>query len=193
MPARKKAIKAKSAPGKKNPPKAVPARAASRPAARRGGAAVRPHPALSVDPSLFEALSEGERADALRILTEDRRLASMAKVSRYRVISVEPMVLKPPHPLFNRRLARVVAFDYAADRCVDALVDLDGAVVTHISLNEAQPTLARDEEALAVAIALNDDRVKRELGLGDEPQTALQYWSRREADQAFGRRSAAVL
>ena len=148
---------------------------------------------MSVDPSLFEALSEGERADALRILTEDRRLASMAKVARYRVISVEPMVLKPPHRLFNRRLARVVVFDYAADRCVDALIDLDGAAVTHISLTEAQPTLARDEEALAVAIALNDDRVKRELGLGDEPQAALQYWSRREADQAFARRSAAVL
>ena len=148
---------------------------------------------MSVDPSLFAALTEGERADALRILTEDRRLASMAKVARYRVIAVEPMVLKPPHALFNKRLARVVAFDYAADRCVDALVNLDDAVVTHAALTEAQPTLAREEEALAVAIACNDDRVKRELGLGDEPQSALQYWSRREADQAFGRRSAAVL
>jgi hypothetical protein len=195
----KKATKAKSAPGKKNRPKATPARAAARPAAKRGGAAVRARagmssrPALSVDPSLFAALSEGERADALRILTEDRRVASMAKVSRYRVIAAEPMVLKPPHALFNRRLARVVAFDYAADRCVDALVDLDGGVVAHISLTEAQPTLAHDEEALAVAVALNDDRVKRELGLGDEPQAALQYWSRREADLAYGRRSAAVL
>lgn len=192
MPAGKKAVKPKSAPEKKNRPKAAPARAAKRPASRAAGG-VRSHPAMSVDPSLFQALSEGERADALRILTEDRRLASMAKVSRYRVISVEPIVLKPPHLLFNKRLARVVAFDYAADRCVDAVVDLDGAVVAHLSLTEAQPTLARDEEAMAVTVALNDDRVKRELGLGDEPLAALQYWSRREADQAFARRSAAVL
>lgn len=189
MPSGKKAGKAKSAPEKKNRPKAAPARSAS----RRAPAKVRPNPTLAVDPSLFDALSEGERADALRILTEDRRVANMAKVARYRVIAAEPLVLKAPHPLFNHRLARVIAFDYAADRCVDAMIDLDQATVEHLQLTEAQPALGREEEALAVAIALNDDRVKRELGFGDEPQAALQYWSRRETDLAFARRAAAVL
>jgi hypothetical protein len=192
MPSGKKAAKAKSAPDKKNRPKAAPARKASRTAPR---AAVRAAPtsAPAVDVALFDALSEGERADALRILTEDRRVASMAKVARYRVISAEPMALKAPHPLFNHRLARVVAYDYSSDRCVDALVDLDQALVANLQVTESQPALAREEEGLAVAIALSDDRVKRELGFGDEPQAALQYWSRREADLAFGRRSAAVL
>jgi hypothetical protein len=207
----KKAAKAKSAPGKKNRPKVAPARAVARPAPRPAGGVAKSAPvrpgataaarspradrtaALGVDPALFEALSEGERADALRILTEDRRLANMAKVSRYRVVAAEPLVLKPPHELFGHRLARVIAFDYAADRCVDALIDLDEAIVAHLELTQAHPALAREEESLAVAVALQDDRVKRELGLGDEPQAALQYWSRREADQAYGRRSAVVL
>src|SRR5262245_53780955 len=89
-------------------------------------APVRPRPtaSLSVDPALFDPLTEGERADALRVLTEDRRLATMAKVARYRVVAVEPLVLKPPNALFGRRIARVVAYDYAAARCVAALVDL---------------------------------------------------------------------
>ena len=53
--------------------------------------------ALAADPALFEPLCEGERADALRVMTEDRRLATMAKVARYRVTAVEPLVVKPPH------------------------------------------------------------------------------------------------
>src|SRR5690349_4746577 len=54
---------------------------------RRNAATADERRALrEVDPALFEALSEGERAAALRILTEDRRLANMAKVARYRVI-----------------------------------------------------------------------------------------------------------
>jgi hypothetical protein len=70
-------------------------------------------------------LTAGEIADALRTLTEDRRVATMAKVGRYRVIATEPLVVKPPNPLAGHRLARVVVYDYAADRCVDACVDLD--------------------------------------------------------------------
>src|SRR5262249_35167569 len=157
-----------------------------RPGTARSSAAraARRAQALAVDPALFEPLSEGERADALRIMTEDRRLASMAKVSRYRVVAVEPLVLKPPHDLFGRPLAKVVAFDYAADRSVEALIDLDGGVVAHLQLTQSQPALAREEEQLAVAIALRDERVKRELVLGDQPQAAMHYWSRRDADLA---------
>jgi hypothetical protein len=153
----------------------------------------RPTASLTVDPALFDPLTEGERADALRVLTEDRRLASMAKVARYRVVAIEPLVLKPPNELFGRRVARVVAYDYAADRCVDALVDLDNGVVAALQIDDKQPMLGRDEEALAVAVALADERVKRELGLSDEPLAALHYWSRRDVERASSQRSAAVL
>jgi hypothetical protein len=174
-----------------------PARAARKPAARTpspaAARAARRAAALAVDPALFEPLSEGERADALRVMTEDRRLASMAKVARYRVVAAEPLVLKPPHDLFGHRLARVVAFDYAADRAVEALVDLDTGTLAHLQLSQSQPALAREEETAAVAIALRDERVKRELVLGDQPQAAMHYWSRRDADLAYSRRSAAVL
>jgi hypothetical protein len=163
---------------------------------KRAAAAPRPGPragAQPVDPTLFDPLTEGERADALRILVEDRRLAGMAKVARYRVVSSEPLVVKHSHPRFGRRLARTVVYDYSALRSVDALVDLDEGTVGHLQITAAQPALAREEEAAAVAIALADERVGRELGLNDEPQAALHYWSRRDTDLAFTRRSAAVL
>lgn len=148
---------------------------------------------IEADIHLFSPLSEGERADALRTLIEDKRVANMAKVGRYRVIAVEPIVLKPPHALTGHRLARIAIFDYAADRAVDALVDLDDGIVAHLNISLAQPMLAREEEAAAVAIALADDRVKNVLSLGDEPQVAMHYWSRRDSDLAYARRSAAVL
>ena len=177
-PARSKAARAPA------PARSKAARAPARRAARA--------PA-SVNPGLFEPLTEGERADALRILTEDRRLATMAKVARYRVVAVEPLVLKPRHELFGRRLVRVVAFDYAAGRSVEVLIDLDEGVIAHLQFTQSQPALSRGEESAAVAVALADERVKRELGLGDEPQAAMHYWSRREGDMAAARRSAAVL
>jgi len=186
-PARPVRAASKPAASKPKPPaRAAGARASAARAARRTAV-------LAVDPALFEPLSEGERADALRIMTEDRRLASMAKVSRYRVVAVEPLVLKPPHELFGHRLARVVAFDYAADRSVEALIDLDTSVVAHLQLTHSQPALGREEEQIAASIALRDERVKRELVLGDQPQSAMHYWSRRDADLAYARRSAAVL
>jgi hypothetical protein len=181
--------RAPSKPSAGKPNRAAPARAA-KPAASR---AARRAAVLSCDPALFEPLSEGERADALRVMTEDRRLASMAKVARYRVVAVEPLVLKPPHELFGHRLARVVAYDYAADRSVEALVDLDAGQVAHLQLTQSQPALGREEETVAVGIALRDERVKRELVLGDQPQAAMHYWSRRDNDLAYARRSAAVL
>ena len=66
----------------------------------------------------------------------------------------------------GHRLARVVAYDYAADRAVDACVDLDAGVVAHLELNTSQPMLSRDEEALAISIAMADDRVRDKLADG---------------------------
>jgi hypothetical protein len=158
--------------------------AARRPPAARLGA---------IDPLLFAPLTEGERADALRILTEDRRLAQMAKVARYRVVAVEPLVVKPPHVLSGRRAARIVIYDYSSDRAVEGAIDLDGSSVVQLAISGSQPMLSRDEESAAVAIALADERVKRELALGDQPIAAMHYWSRRDSDLAFRRRCAAVL
>jgi hypothetical protein len=97
------------------------------------------------------------------------------------------------HELAGHRLARVVAYDYAADRSVHACVDLDDIAVAHLQLGPIQPMLALEEEAAAIAVALDDDRVQSRLGLGDQPRAALHYWSTREADIAYRRRSAAVL
>jgi Cu2+-containing amine oxidase len=155
-------------------------------------AAVAPDVAHA-DPSLFDPLTPGEVADALRTLTEDRRLVAMSKVGRYRVICTEPLVVKPPHWMAGHRLVRVVVYDYAADRTVDACVDLDAGVVAHLDLTKSQPMLSRDEEALAMSIAMVDDRVRAQLTLGDTPQSALHYWGRTPSDLAFARRSAAVV
>ena len=177
-------VKAKPAPksnGKSNGKTAKPA--------RKGGAP----DVANADPSLFDPLTPGEVADALRTLTEDRRLATMAKVGRYRVICTEPLVVKPPHWMAGHRLARVVAYDYASDRCVDACIDLDAGVVAHLELSKGQPMLSRDEEALAVSIAMVDDRVRSKLNLGDVPQMTMHYWGRTPKEIAYARRSAAVV
>ncbi|NVB82114.1 MAG: hypothetical protein HOV81_27280 [Kofleriaceae bacterium] len=145
------------------------------------------------DPALFDPLTPGETADALRTLIEDRRVASMAKVGRYRVICTEPLVVKPPHWMAGHRLARVVAYDYAADRAVDACVDLDAGVVAHLELNKGQPMLSRDEEAIAISVALTDDRVREKLEMGDAAQSVMHYWGRTAAELAYTRRSAAVI
>ena len=147
----------------------------------------------AADPSLFDPLTPGEIADALRTLTEDRRVGSMAKVGRYRVICTEPLVVKPPHWMAGHRLVRIVAYDYASDRTVDACVDLDAGVVAHLELTKGQPMLSRDEEAIAVSIAMVDDRVREKLALGDVPQVTMHYWGRTQSDISFARRSAAVV
>jgi hypothetical protein len=181
----KKAMKtAKPVKSKPKPPKPAVAKT------------VRKTPAPDVvqaEPALFDPLTPGEAADALRTLTEDRRLSSMAKVGRYRVICTEPLVVKPPHWLAGHRLVRVVAYDYAADRTVDACVDLDAGVVAHLELTRAQPMLSRDEEAVAVSIAMADERVREKLSMGDGPQATLHYWGRTPEDLSFARRSAAVV
>jgi hypothetical protein len=177
----------------------APATRASAPAARANASAARARPVEAppdvarADATLFDPLTPGEIADALRTLTEDRRLTAMAKVGRYRVICTEPLVVKPPHWMAGHRLVRAVIFDYAADRTVDACVDLDAGVVAHLDLNKGQPMLSRDEEALAVSIAMVDDRVRDKLAFGDIPQTTLHYWGRTASDLSYGRRSAAVV
>ncbi len=171
---------------------ATPAKKAPKRGAKPTGGRTSPDVA-NADPSLFDPLTAGEVADALRTLTEDRRLGSMAKVGRYRVICCEPLVVKPPHWMAGHRLARVVVYDYAADRTVDACIDLDAGVVAHLELTKSQPMLSRDEEALAISIAMTDDRVRTKLLLGDVPQTTMHYWGRNPKDISYTRRSAAVI
>jgi hypothetical protein len=164
----------------------------SKPKAKAKPVARKPPDVLRADPSLFDPLTPGEIADALRTLTEDRRVASMAKVGRYRVICTEPLVVKPPHWMAGHRLARVVAYDYASARAVDACIDLDAGVVAHLALDQSQPMLSRDEEALAVSIAMVDESVRARLAMGDMPLATLHYWGRSPADISYNRRSAAV-
>ena len=196
MASSKKPVKT-AKPAKSKPKSKVPARAPA-PRARSsdtptGAAADVPADVAAADPALFDPLTQGEIADALRTLTEDRRLSSMAKIGRYRVICSEPLVVKPPHWMAGHRLARIVIYDYAADRTVDACVDLDAGVVAHLELTRAQPMLSREEEALAVSIAMADDRVRDRLAIGESPQSTLHYWGRTPEDLSYARRSAAVV
>ena len=195
MAASKTAAKAKPSKGK---PKAPPAKrpggngAGAKKPAKATKAAQAADVALA-EPVLFDPLTAGEVADSLRTLIEDRRLSSMAKVGRYRVICTEPLVVKPPHWMAGHRLARVVAYDYSQDRAVDACVDLDAGVVAHLELTRGQPMLSREEEALAMSIAATDERVREKLGMGDVAQCAMHYWGRSANEVAFSRRSAAVI
>jgi hypothetical protein len=93
----------------------------------------------------------------------------------------------------GHRLARVVAYDYAADRAVDACIDLDAGVVAHIDSDKSQPMLSREEEAIAQSIAMIDPRVREQLTMGDVPMCTMHYWGRNSRDIAYSRRSAAVL
>jgi hypothetical protein len=193
MAASKSTVKAKA--GKS---KGVAAKAAPKPAKGGKPAAKKPTKAPKADvtfadAALFDPLTQGEVADALRTLIEDRRLATMAKVGRYRVICTEPLVVKPPHWMAGHRLARVVAYDYSADRSVDACIDLDAGVVAHLELTKAQPMLSREEEAIAVTIANQDSRVSEKLALGDAAHAVMHYWGRTPGELAYSRRSAAVI
>jgi len=184
------ARKTAAAPARKKPA-AKPAKNGHKKAAKAGKE--RRPDVVEADPTLFAPLTPGEVADALRTLTEDRRLGNMAKVGRYRVIASEPLVVKPPHWMAGHRLARVVVYDYAADRCVDACVDLDAGVVAHLDITKSQPMLSREEEAIAIGVAMGDERVRNQLSLGEEAIAAMHYWGKRQTDLSYARRSAAVL
>lgn len=171
----------------------VAAKPAAKAASKKAPPVGPPPDVVSSDPSLFAPLTPGESADAVRTLTEDRRIAGMAKVGRYRVVATEPLVVKPPHWMHGHRLARVVVYDYAADRCVDACVDLDAGVVAHLDITRAQPMLSREEEAIATSVATLDERVREKLALGDAPQVTMHYWGKDASDPAYARRSAAVV
>ncbi len=193
--AKKKVPAKKAAAAKKKAPAKKPAR--KRPPAKKATAAKkRPRTSTGkkrVDAAeLFASLTEGERADGLRILLEDDRLAAMAKVGRYRVIAMEPLALKSD-PRHARRIARIVIYDYSADRCVQANVDLDSFEVRDLTVDRSQPMLAEEEELAAMEIAIADKRVCDQLGLGEVPQSAMHYWSQRASDLSHNRRSAAVL
>ena len=190
MAASKSVVKAK--PKAKGKVKAAPPKSNGKTA---GKTAAKPRRAdvEYADPALFDPLTPGETADALRTLIEDKRVSSMAKVGRYRVICTEPLVVKPPHWMAGHRLARVVAYDYSADRAVDACIDLDAGVVAHLELTKGQPMLSRDEEAIAISISLADERVRSELEMGDSAQSVMHYWGRTERELAYSRRSAAVI
>jgi hypothetical protein len=194
MASAKKPVKAAKAAKPKGKPGGKAGPASGRRGREAGAPRVRKDADLAAaDPALFDPLTAGEIADALRTLTEDRRLGSMAKVGRYRVICTEPLVVKPPHWMAGHRLVRVVAYDYSSDRAVDGCVDLDAGVVAHLELTKGQPMLSRDEEAHAVSIAMVDKRVTEKLALGDVPQVTMHYWGRTQNDIAFARRSAAVV
>lgn len=180
-------------PAKAAPKKAASAKAAPAKASKKSAKPSPPPDVVASDPSLFAPLTPGESADAVRTLMEDRRITGMAKVGRYRVVATEPLVVKPPHWMHGHRLARVVVYDYAADRCVDACVDLDAGVVAHLDISRAQPMLSREEEAIATSVATLDERVREKLALGDAPQVTMHYWGKDASDPAYARRSAAVV
>ena len=187
-PAKAKPAKTKAKPAKAKPVK--PAKAKAKPAKKLSPRKAKKR---AVAPELFAPLTEGERAETLRILLEDNRLSSMAKVGRYRVIAVEPLAFKADHALAAQRIARVVIYDYSADRCVESNIDLDASEVKYLAVNKSQPMLSSDEEVIAMEIALADDALRKQLALGEAPQAAMHYWSNRPTDASHSRRSAAVL
>ena len=78
MASARKAVKAaKPAKSKGKPEPKTNGKSAGKTARKRGAADV-----VHSDPTLFDPLTPGEVADALRTLTEDRRLSTMAKVKR---------------------------------------------------------------------------------------------------------------
>jgi len=154
---------------------------------------MKPRDVRHADPDLFLSLTEGERADALRLALEEKRLHTMAKVGRYRVISVEPLALKPPHPRSGRRLARAIFYDYASDARIEVTADLEASEVFYAASTGAQPMLSATEEANAIAIATANEDVNRRLTIGDVAQGVMHYWSRNAAEVPFKHRSAAVL
>jgi hypothetical protein len=129
--------------------------------------------------------AEGE--EALRILLDDDMMHSIARIGRFCVLANETVVVEPPDPLAGHRMAHIDLVDYARDRAVKATVDLELGGVSSLSCAPAASTLAPQEEAEALAVALADRRVSGGINLGDEPQAIMH------TGDACGHRSAAVL
>jgi hypothetical protein len=123
--------------------------------------------------------------EALRILLDNDMMRSIKRIGCFRVVASETVVVEPPDPLAGHRLTRIDLLDYARDRTVSAQVDLDLGGVASLSCAPAAPTLAPEEEAEALAVALADRRVSCGISLGDAPQAIMHI--------GHGHRSAAVL
>ncbi len=132
---------------------------------------------------LGEAIDH-DRASALRILMDDGMMRSIARIGCFRVLTNEPL----PDPPSGRRLFGIDLVDYASDRCVQACIDLDRGGVASLRCAPAQPWLAPEEEADALAVALADRRVASGIALGDAPQSIVHVDARphRAAAILFG-------
>jgi hypothetical protein len=122
-----------------------------------------------------------DRASALRILMDDGMMRGIARIGCFRVLTNEPA--EPPT---GRRLFAIDLVDYASDRSVHACVDLDRRGVASLACTPAEPRLAPEEEADALAVALADRRVAGGINLGDEPQSIVHV-------DAHPHRAAAIL
>ncbi len=134
----------------------------------------------------------GDHEEALRILLDDDMMKSIARIGRFRVLAQETLVAEPPDPLAGHRISHINLVDYTRDRTVLARVDLDLRGVASLSCAPAAATLAPEEEAEALAVALADRRVAEGISLGDAPQ-AITHIGTRAGDLARTHRSAAVV
>ena len=141
---------------------------------------------------LFQPLTPGEKAMATRVLLEDPRVASMAKVGRYQVISAEPWVpkLKKSKP---KRAAKLVVYDYALNKTIQAFIDIENIKIDKLIQNSSQPMLSKEEECKAIKIASSDSQIASALAKDESLQAVLHYWSSKESEQSYNQRSAALV
>jgi hypothetical protein len=120
---------------------------------------------------------------------DDDMMQSIARIGRIRVLAHETVIASPPDPLAGHRISHIDLVDYTHDRTVKARIDLDLGGVASLSCAPAAATLAPEEEAEALALALADRRVANGICLGDGPQTITHVATR----AATPHRSAAVM
>jgi hypothetical protein len=127
------------------------------------------------------------RDEALRILLDHDMMRSIARIGRFRVLANQTVVAEPPDPLAGHRLALIDIVDYSCDRNVRACVDLDRGGVASLRCAPAEPRLAPEEQAEALAVALADRRVAVGISLGDTPQAIVHIAQpHRAAKVVFG-------
>ena len=152
----------------------------------------RQSPKSSTQEECFLPLTQGEKASATRLLLEDPRLASMAKVGRYQVISAEPWIKKSKQKKGSRS-AKILVFNYASNKTLHAFIDLQEGKIVKLVQDGSQPMLSPEEECRATKIALLDQRVSTEISGNQKPLAVLQYWSSKESDLSYNQRSAALV